>query len=262
LYKPGFIRYFVVFAALIWVVSCSLAHAQNVKTIAPTGRWVTDAGGFLDQTEEGILERKLSGYADSTSSQIILVTVQDLGGYSAQEYALALGRSWKVGQAGKDNGVVILISKAERAIRIEVGYGLEGVIPDALASRVVRNVITPSFRAGEFFQGLNGAVDIMIAAASGEFTAEDLQSQGEPAPNPVVLYIIFIIIFFVISALRNRGGGSGGNRRYRNNVPIIFWGGSGHGGGGFGGFGGGGGGFGGFGGGGGGFGGGGAGGSW
>lgn len=253
-------------AALFWVISGSTAYAQNIQTIAPSGNWVTDAGQFLDGSERSILERKLSEYADSTSSQIILVTVADLGGYDPQEYALTLGREWKVGQAGKDNGVVILISRAERAIRIEIGYGLEGAIPDAFASRIVRDVITPAFRSGEFFQGLNSAVDLLIAAASGEFSAEEMVEEPSQGFNPAVLYLFFIFAFMIISAFRNKGKGKGGNRHHYNNIPMILFGSalSGRGGGGFGGGGFGGGGFGGggFGGGGGGFGGGGAGGSW
>ncbi|MDA1028525.1 MAG: TPM domain-containing protein [Bacteroidetes bacterium] len=263
--NSGFIRLIYVCAALFWVTSGSTAHAQNIKTIAPSGKWVTDSGQFLDGSERSILERKLSGYADSTSSQIILVTVADLGGYDPQEYALTIGREWKVGQAGKDNGVVILISRAERAIRIEIGYGLEGAIPDVFASRIVRDVITPAFRSGEFFQGLNSAVDIMIAAASGEFSGAEMAKEPNRRINSGVLYLIFIFAFMIISAIRNRGKGKGGDRHHYNSIPMILWGSSlgGRGGGGFGGSGFGGGGFGGgFGGGGGGFGGGGAGGSW
>ena len=205
--KFGPIRVVIAFVGLFWLLLGPLAVAQNVQTIAPSGRWVTDAAGFLNASERTILERKLSSYADSTSSQIILVTVPDLGGYDSQEYAMAIGRGWKVGQAGNDNGVVILISRAERAIRIEIGYGMEGVIPDVFASRIVRDVITPAFKSGEFFQGLNGAVDIMMAAASGEFDAEEMAREPSRPINPAALYLIFIFVFFIVSAMRNKGGG-------------------------------------------------------
>ena len=251
---------------LIWMASGSALMAQSAKTIPPSGRWVTDAGDFLDPGEESLLERKLSGYADTTSTQIILVTVNNLGGYSDYDYALTIGREWKVGQAGKDNGVVILISREERAIRIVTGYGMEGSIPDVFASRIIREVITPAFRSGAFYQGINGAIDLLIAAASGEFSAEELSQKKDFQLNPAVIYVIFILIYFLVTAIRNKGGGNSGNRHVHNNIPMILWG-SGlgrHSGGGFGGGGFGGGGFGGggFGGGGGGFGGGGAGGSW
>ncbi|MBT4602349.1 MAG: TPM domain-containing protein [Bacteroidetes Order II. Incertae sedis bacterium] len=242
--------------------------AQTVQTVAPSGRWVTDAGDFLDRTEESILDRKLSGYADSTSTQIVVVTVRDLGGYDAQEYALAIGRNWKVGQSDKNNGVVILISRTERAVRVETGYGMEGVLPDALAGRLVRDIMVPSFKSGEFFQGINTAVDVIIAVASGEFDADSIEQRRNPQPiSPIMVYFIIMFIYFVISAIRNKGnrGGKRGRRNQYNALPMIFFGNSmGHGrSGGFGGGGGfSGGGFGGFGGGGGGCGGGGAGGSW
>jgi len=248
------------------------AQAQEIRTIDPTGRWVTDQGDFLSSSEERLLSAKLAGYADSTSTQIVIVTVQDLGGYAPVDYATELGRKWGVGQEGDDNGVVILVSREEREVFIAPGYGLEGVIPDALAGRIVRNVLVPQFRAGAFYQGLDEAVNALILAASGEFTADDIAAdrpRGGPPIDPAVIFIIMIFIVFAISALRNRGGGGGGGYRRRSHGawPIIFWGGmgghhrgGGFGGGGFGGFGGGG--FGGFGGGGGSFGGGGAGGSW
>lgn len=248
---------------LLCLIVIPQASGQSVPTISPSGRWVTDAGGFLDSMEESILEKKLSAYADSTSSQIIVVTVQDLGGYEAQEYALSIGREWKVGQAGKDNGVVILISRKERAVRIETGYGMEAFVPDVLAGRIVREIMLPSFKAGDFFSGINTAVDVVIAAASGEFDAEQIQTRKSARVTPQMTYMLFIFVFFIISSLRNRGGGNGKRHRY-NALPMILFGSAmgrhgGFGGGGFGGGGFGGGGFGGFGG---GFGGGGAGGSW
>lgn len=241
------------------------AFAQQVTTIAPTGKWVTDAGSFLSDSEERLITQKLRAYADTTSTQMILVTVQDLNGYAASDYATELGRTWKVGQSEKNNGVVILVSRAERETFIATGYGMEGSITDAMASRVVRNIILPAFRQGAFFDGLNGAVDALMAIAAGEFVAEDVpERRAEQPDSKVISYIIFIIVFFVISSLRRRGGGGGGGRytrRTHNGLPIVFWGGGGFGGGsGGGGFGGmGGGGFGGMGG---GFGGGGAGGGW
>jgi len=234
----------------------------------PSDRLVTDLGDFLEPVEERALERKLRTYADTTSTQIAVVTVQDLGGMDAQEFALEIGRSWGVGQEGRDNGIVFLVSRAERQIRIEVGYGLEGAVPDAIASRIVRDVVTPSFKQGQFFAGINAGVDLIMAAAAGEFDGLPSSSGSGRGGgiDPIFVYLAFLFLYFIISGIRNKGGGKGGYRKgRRSGMPIIFWGGGmhGHRGGGFGGGGGGGfggGGFGGFGG--GGFGGGGAGGSW
>lgn len=252
------------FLVLILLLSGGVGEVR-AQVPAPSDRLVTDLGDFLEPVEERALERKLRAYNDSTSTQIVVLTVRDLGGMDAQTFALEVGRSWGVGQEGRNNGVIFLISRAERQLRIEVGYGLEGVLPDALAGRIIRDVVTPSFKQGQFFAGINAGVDLIMAAAAGEFealpTASNKNGQGI---NPVFLYLVFIFVYFIITGIRNRGNGGGQYRKQRHGgLPIIFWGGGLHGhrgGGGFGGGGFGGGGFGGFGG--GGFGGGGAGGSW
>ena len=251
-----------------FMVMVGSVRPVDAQVPPPSKSLVTDLGDFLEPVEERALERKLRAYQDSTSTQIAVLTVQDLGGMDSQEFALEVGRTWGVGQEGQDNGVVFLISRDERQIRLEVGYGLEGALPDALASRIIRDVVTPSFKQGQFFAGINAAVDLVMAAAAGEF--EGLPSSGRPSSgggiDPIFVYLAFIFIYFIISSIRNKGGGKGRYRRgRRGDLPIIFWGGGmgnnrggGFGGGMGGGFGGGG--FGGFGG--GGFGGGGAGGGW
>jgi uncharacterized protein len=242
------------------------AAGQDVAVLAPTGQWVTDRADMLSDTVERTLSRKLASYADTTSTQIIVVTLPTLDGVPASDYATALGRSWGVGQQGQDNGVVILASRDDRQVFIATGYGLEGAIPDIIAGRIVRNVIVPNFRQGRFYDGLSGAADALIVAARGEYEAEPDRRTGRRG-LPIDPGLILLIIIIVVTSLSNRnGGGRGGGRRYgsrrRGLPPGIIWGGGWGSGGGGGGFGGGGGGFGGFGGGGGGFGGGGAGGSW
>lgn len=254
----------ILFCCVILVAGVEKALGQDAGVLPPSGRWVTDQGGFFSPSEERQLEAMLSNYADTTSTQIIVVTVQNLGGMAASEYSVALGRKWEVGQKDKDNGLIILLSRDEREVYIATGYGIEGAVPDALAGRIVRNVMIPRFRQGQFFDGVTDAVYLMIAASSGEFDAEAFQQQerrrrGVP---PGVLILVMILVFRVISGIRHKKGGGGGTR-YRSGslLPIILWSalGAGHRGGGFGGggFGGGG-----FGGGGGSFGGGGAGGGW
>lgn len=257
---------------LLLLAAALPAGAQQIEVLPPSGRLVTDAADMLSPQEEAILEQRLVAYDDTTSTQIVVVTIGDLGGADGISYAVALGRAWGVGQQGQNNGVVLLVSRDDRTITIATGYGLEGAIPDAVAERIRRNVITPYFREGRYFDGLSEGVDALMAAAQGEFTAADRAPRHADPPRTVdfgLIFVILIILYFVISS-GGRGGGHGG-KRYRSRrfggPPVIIWGGGGFGGrsGGFGGFGGGGGGFGGggFGGfGGGSFGGGGASGSW
>lgn len=255
----NFVRTFLVL--LITLILVPQTFAQRFDIPSPTGRWVSDFGQMLSETERRSLEQKLSAYADSTSNQVIIVTVPNVGGSAISEYAVELGRQWRVGQQEYDNGLVILVSRDDRNVFIATGYGLEGAVPDALAGRIIRSVIVPNFRQGQYYAGLSEAVNIIIAAAAGEYEALPDQD-SDPGVDLVALFVMLIIIFFVINAIKSGGGGGGRYRRSRHGgPPIIIWGGGGFGGGG-GGFSGGGFGGGGFSGGGGSFGGGGAGGSW
>lgn len=264
----GPLRWFV--AALmggLLILSLADASAQQIDVIPKSDRLVNDRAGMLSSSEERMLEQKLRGYADSTSTQIVIAIIERLDGTPPAMYATELGRQWGVGQKGKDNGVVILVSEGDREVFIAPGYGLEGAIPDAIANRIYRNIIRPAFRQGEFYAGLDRATDAVIAAASGEFeadaVAERRSSDDGGGIGTANVFILLIILYFALKGFR-RGGGKGGRQRKRhdrNGLPFIIFGGGdfgGHGGGGGGGFGGGG--FGGFGG--GSFGGGGAGGSW
>lgn len=261
--KPYHVVRAVCAILLLCIVLLPAARAQTVEVIPPSGQWVTDRGDMLSASEEQALTQKLRSYADTTSTQMIIVTLPDLGGADIGMYATELGQQWQVGQQDKDNGLVILVSRDDRKVFIATGFGLEGAIPDAIAGRIIRNIITPNFRQGRFFQGLSDAVDALILAAAGEYTADEAvrsyERSDDGGMDTATLFVIMIIIYFVITSIRKGGGKGGGGRRYRSHggPPVIIWGGGG------GGFGGGGGGFGGgFGGGGGGFGGGGAGGGW
>lgn len=245
------------------------AFAQrSIDVIPSAGSLVADEADLLTLSEERRLAEKLTAYADTTSTQIVVVTIPSLEGVPAAEYALALGRAWGVGQEGRNNGVVVLVSRDDREARIETGYGLEGAISDAVAARIYRNVMVPYFREGRFYEGLSATTDLLIAAAAGEYTAERAPARRAAPPiDPSTLFTLIIVIWFVVATIRRRRGGNDGGKRYRRHAHgphfIVWGGGFGGSGGGFGGgLGGGGlgGGFGGFGG--GGFGGGGAGGGW
>lgn len=232
-------------------------------------RLVNDLTGLLSPSEAAALERKLVALDDSTGTQVAVVVIGTTGGIDPNEYATALGRAWGVGQAGTDNGVVLLAAMEDREVYIATGRGAEGGLTDATAGTIVRNVIVPRFREGRFYEGLDEATDAIAAALAGEFTAPTAAGGGEDLSG-LVCCLLLVFVVFLVMASRSRGGMTGGpgkrgRRRGGWGGPnIIFlpgFGGGGGGGGFSGGFGGGGGGgFGGFGG--GSFGGGGAGGSW
>lgn len=245
--------------------------AQDIPSPMVPYRLVNDFAGLFSTAEATSLEQKLLAYHDSTSTQIYVVTVNDLGGYPASDYAFRLGEEWGIGQKSKNNGAVILIKPKVGNSRgqafIATGYGLEARINDAFAGRIVRNEMIPYFMEEDYFGGVNAAIDTIIARLSGEFTAEEQEEEGIPVVAIIILIIVLVLLFILFSGGGDQHIDSDGHRR--SSFPPLFFppmtGGSRRGGG-FGGFGGGGfggGGFGGFGGGGGGsFGGGGAGGSW
>ncbi len=242
--------------------------AQNIPPRPDPPRLVNDFAQQLNPTEAAALEQKLVAYNDSTSTQITVVVVPTTGDHPIADYAFALGREWGVGQQGKNNGLVILWASSDRKVFIATGYGMEGAIPDAIAKRIINQVIIPDFRNGMFYRGLDRGVDAIMKYAAGEYKADPAADKEEGFP---IGLLVFIIIFIIVLISISSGGKGGNNRGKGYNAGPVFWpyttySGRGRssgswGGGGFGGgFGGGGGGFGGFGG--GSFGGGGAGGSY
>lgn len=248
--------------AIFFVLLSVVTYGQNIDDIIknkPT-KLVNDHAGLLDPAAAQQLERKLVAYDDSTSTQIAIVLVKTLDGRPIEETALSIYRSWGIGNKKTNNGVLILAAIDDKQIRIEVGYGLEGAIPDITANQIIRNDIAPNFRSGDYYEGLDKATQSLIQAAQGEYKAPDgygkRKSKGNGFGN--IIGGIVIIIIIAIFAGRGRGGGGGGggymSRRGYGDVltPFIIGsllgGGRGGGGGGGGWSGGGGGGFGGFGG--------------
>ncbi len=252
---------------VLWSSIFSL-YAQNLPE-APN-HLVTDYTGTLTGTEVQALERKLLAFEDSTSTQIAVVVMRSTDGYDIADYAVRLGQKWGVGGKKYNNGVLLLAALDDRAVTIQTGYGMEGVLPDIIAHRIIQNEIRPNFSLQNYYQGLDAATDAIIAYTKGEYKADPRERREDGGGVPVILIVIIAI---VIISLFSKGGGGKGGRGGRvmtgRGASDIFWwtllsgmGRSGGGGGGFGGSGGfgGGGGFGGFGG--GGFGGGGASGRW
>lgn len=264
--------------ALMLVVPAAICAAIPSPPSPP--RLVNDFAGVFTPRQAGYLENVLTAFDDSTSNQITVVTVNNLEGYTASEYATRIGLDWKVGSEKFDNGVVLLIKPKTQdsggQVAISVGYGLEGAIPDAYAKRIIDNELIPRFMQDDYFSGTAAACDVLMKLASGEISepreAGDDDTGGFIA---IGLFLFFVILVSIVAATfrkgnnNGRGGGGSGTRTDGGDIfdAIIIgsllgsghrggssWGGSG---GGFGGFGGG---FGGFGG--GSFGGGGASGSW
>ena len=196
----------------IFLLISFCAHAQISRVIPKKPvppRLVNDFADMLTPEQEQALENKLVAYDDTTTSQITVVTVESLEGYEDEEFALALGREWGVGGREFNNGIVVLISQQDRKSRIEVGYGLEGAIPDITAKTIIEHDLLPSFREGNFYRGLDRTTDALIRAAAGEYKAPPGAKKKEPGIKGFAIIIFFLILIFLFAAGR-RGGGRGG----------------------------------------------------
>jgi uncharacterized protein len=211
---------------------------------------------FLSSGEEQSLENKLQQFNKETSNQIVILIVDDLCGFDANEFSTRVGQKWGVGQAKFDNGVVVMIKPTggagQRDAYIAVGYGLEGAVPDITAKHIVDNEIIPWFKNGNYYQALDDATGVLISLAKNEYSYADYQKSYSKNWTPFIIFLVIFIFYVILTFRRKAYTLTRSGRTYYGGG----WGGGFSGGGGFGG-GGGGGSFGG-----GGFGGGGAGGKW
>jgi len=202
------------------------ASAQNLPEKPDPPRLVNDFAGIMNRDQINALEERLVAFSDSTSTQISIVTVPTLRGYDVSDYAQRLGEKWGIGKKQRNNGVLILVKPRQPDSKGEVfiaqGYGLEGVLPDLTCSQIVDNDILPSFRAGDYYGGLDKAVNTIMAITHGEFTADEYggkahKNVAHKVPFGLVLFIIFIIIMVI-----SRGSG-GSNRRNISTGGLPFW---------------------------------------
>jgi len=220
LYSDRKIHDYIFYAAVLFILIIpAVIYAQAFPERPSPPRLVNDYTNTLNPEEAGALERKLVEFDNATSTQIVIVILDSLDGYPIGDYTIKLGEEWGVGQKEKNNGVVLLAAMKDREVFIATGYGLEGVIPDALAKRIIEYDIKPYFKQARYYEGLNRATDSMIALAKGEYTADRHSKPGVPFYFRIPwFFIIFFIIFLIIIAGRARRiQGIAAN----NNLP--FW---------------------------------------
>ncbi|MEE7494039.1 hypothetical protein MOTC310_27940 [Methylobacterium oryzae] len=192
----------------VWAIG---ALAAELTFPALTGR-VVDAAGILTPEQRGRLDAKLKAHEDKTSDQVVVATVPNLQGTTVEDYANRLFRDWKLGQAKTNNGVLLLVAPSERKVRIEVGYGLEGALTDALSKVIIASAITPRFKTGDYFGGLDAGVDGILAILAGD--AQEWQRKPQIRTDEVdsvqvaVFIALFLIVLFVAWRM-SRGGRSG-----------------------------------------------------
>jgi uncharacterized protein len=187
---------------------------------------VTDLTGTLTADQVAQLDRRLRDFEARKGSQIAVLLVPTTQPETIEQYSIRVAEAWKLGRKGVEDGVLLLVAKDDRAVRIEVGYGLEGAVPDVLANRIVEQVIVPRFRQGEFFGGINAALDRIIALAEGEPLPE-AERRAPPAQGPSGIGSAFPLLLMLLivggGILRRIFGGAGGAFVTGGLAGVIVW---------------------------------------
>ena len=214
-------RFWGSLAAGITVLGIMMASTVWALEVPPLKGRVNDDAGMLSPTTRQSLERNLEALERTETTQIVVLTVASLAGDSLEAFSLRVVEQWQIGQKDFDNGVLLLIVQRDRKLRIEVGYGLEGRLTDLVAGRIIRNVMVPRFRAGQFDQGVLDGVNAMIAAVKGEFETAAAPAPPRPpgagAHHGMFGFILALFILHVLGRLRRSLGILAGGFM----VPIV-----------------------------------------
>lgn len=197
---------------LLMLLAC-LAFSAPIFPQLNNSRVIDDAGIF-DANQEMALDKKLANHETNTSNQIVVVTIKSLDGYDISDYGYQLGRHWGIGQKDKNNGVLLIVAPNERKVRIEVGYGLEGALPDATSKTIIQNDILPFFKKGNYYDGVNSGIDKILSAIKGEYTPA--KSTNESSSIGFILFPILFIVIVFINAMPK------GEDRKKRIIPAII----------------------------------------
>ncbi len=181
---------------------------------------VYDYANVLSPQEKSQLEEKLIKYSDSTTTQIVVITIESLKNEDVSQLATKWGQTWGIGGTAKDdNGVIILLAKAERKIAINPGYGLEDRLTAGIGGEIIRNIIIPEFKSGSYYRGLDKGTDALFDVFKGKYKGERKQTKGKDFP---VFPIIVIVIIVLVLLSKNKGGGSGNSGNRGGGGPSLM----------------------------------------
>ena len=220
--KDNMTIYKFLFFILIFCFSYSSYSQKEIPAVPDEMMAVYDYADLLKDNEELTLRRKLEPYADTTSTQIVIITLNSLEGEYIAAFATEWAEKWGIGQKGKDNGAIIMVSKDDRKITIQNGYGLEEYLTDYNSKTIIDQIMQPAFRKGNFYQGFDEATTAMFQLLAGKFDAEALNKKSKNTKGlfayliPIIFVVILIIVF-----LRRRGSGNG-KGGMRRGGPDLF----------------------------------------
>lgn len=184
-------------------------------------RLVADYTHTLSDQQANLLERKLVAFDDSTSTQIAVVIVKSLDGYDVADYGVRLAQKWGIGGKNNNNGILLLVSLGDRKVTIQTGYGVEGALPDAIARRIIENQIKPSFKEGNYYQGLEQGTNALISYTKGEYKNTN-PKKGNGGGRGIFIILLIIIVIVIISRI-NKGGGGGSQVIGGRGEASPFW---------------------------------------
>jgi uncharacterized protein len=182
------------------------AASKELGVPALTGR-VNDYASMISPQARAVIDGKLKALEDAESTQIVILTVPSLEGQPIEDFSIKVAEAWKIGQKGKDNGILLIVSKNDRKIRIEVGYGLEGRLTDLQSGRIIDEVIKPAFKRGDIDSGFISGVDALVASVKGEYQAPKVKKTDRNSPSIPLVFIILFVLYLVFRMLRVFGGG-------------------------------------------------------
>jgi uncharacterized protein len=183
---------------MLCLLSLGLQFGSAKELPAPTGKLVSDFIGLLNGSEIQQLENKLLAYNDSTSTQIAVVIESSTEGEEIFDYSYRLAKTWGIGQEANDNGVLVYVAFEDRQVYIQTGSGTEGFLPDAMAKRIIENIIVPNFRQQQYFRALDEATSAIMSLGSGEFTGLGISQPSKTGPLLTGAFFVFFFIVLII----------------------------------------------------------------
>ncbi len=229
---------FLLGSLCLLVCLLTAAHESFSLDVPPLKGRVNDLAGLLSGTEQNSLETMLRNFEAQTTNQLVLLTLPSLEGDSLEDFSIRVAEQWKIGQKGRDNGAILVIFAKDRKVRFEGGYGLEGALTDAECSRIIRHMIAPAFRRGDYYGGIRTALNAAMMITKGEGSAVGTHTRpvhGRRAKSQASGLLFFLIMllfafsrfgrFFLLGSLF--GGGMWGGRGYGGRGTGGFGGGGG-----------------------------------
>jgi uncharacterized protein len=215
--------YKIVLSVIISICFVQISFGQFSIPEKPTLQTsVYDYVKLFSGSQKTGLEQKLIQYSDSTSTQIVLITIETTKGENIDILAANWGHKWGIGQEKEDNGILVLLALNDKKIAIQTGYGIEHVLTDALSKRVIENIIIPEFKKGDFYRGLDKGVDVIFDILKGTYkNNESPEKEPKGVPTFLIIFIIFIILMIIFSK-KDKGGGGGKRLRRDSTAAQIL----------------------------------------